>query len=198
MDWTPVLVALVSVVVGWTLSLLTQRRQHGFDLSRFEREQQAVHENALRRRCEGLADEMIECLTVLRDLVPRTVHWHKQEPDAAAEDRVRSELARLRALALRHPNEAVRSTAELAHGVMQWPDDIVMWGGEGYGSPREVVWHTCEQTLEVVGQYVRGEPVSSSGKGLERLRRAQDMTMTEKHAQWEAQAQAERSQKKAE
>lgn len=198
MDWTPVLVALVSVALGWTLSLVTQQRQHRLDLKRFDREQDALQENALRARGHALADEMIECLAVLRDVVPQTVHWDRQDTDAEAEQRAGRELTRLRSLALRHPDEAVRSTAQLAYEVLQWPDDIVMWGGEGYGSPREVVWHTCERTLEVVGQYVRGESVNISTAELERLREAQDVTLAEKRSQWEAQALAERPRRDAE
>lgn len=190
--------SLVSVAVGWILGLVTQQRQHGLDLKRFDREQQALQQNALRRRGEEFADEMIECLSVLRDVVPQTVYWQRQDPDAEADARARSELARLRGLALRHPDEAVRSVAELAYEVLQWPDDIVMWGGEGYGSPREVVWHTCERTLGVVGQYVRAEPVDTSTAELNRLRRAQEMTLAEKQSQWEEQAVAERPTKDVE
>jgi hypothetical protein len=198
MDWTAVLVALVSVAVGWILSLVTQQRQHSLDLKRFDREQQALRENALRQRGEDLADEMIECLSVLRDVVPQTVYWQRQDPDVEAEARAESELARLRGLALRHPDEAVRSTAELAYEVLQWPDDIVMWGDEGYGSPRELVWHACERTLAVVGQYVRAEPVDISTAELDRVRRAQETTMAEKQSQWEAQAIAARPKKDVE
>lgn len=193
MEWTPVVVALVSVSVGWILSILTQQRQHRLDIERFDREQQALNWNALRCRGEELADEMIECLTVLRDVVPQAVYWGSQEPDPDAENLARSELARLRALALRHPDEAVRLTVELAHEVLQWPDDIVMWSSEGYGSPREVVWHTCSLVLDVVGQYVRGELVTTGTEELARLRRAQQFTLAEKQSQWEAQAAAERT-----
>jgi hypothetical protein len=131
-------------------------------------------------------------------VVPQTVYWQRQDPDVEAQAQARSELARLRGLALRHPDEAVRSAAELAYEVLQWPDDIVMWGGEGYGSPREVAWHTCERILGVVGQYVRAEPVDASTSQLNRLRRAQEITLAEKQSQWEAQDVAERPKKSVE
>lgn len=187
MDWTAVIPALVSVTLGWTLSLLAQKRQHRLDMDRFNREQEALDRAALRRRGEEIADEIIACLLSLRDLVPRTVYWHRQETDADAKASAEQELRRLTLLSLRHPDEQVRFAVELAREVLQWPDEIVYWGGEGFGSPREVVWRTCQETLEVVGRYVRGESGVSHSDGFQQLERAQKLTIREKQAQWEAQ-----------
>lgn len=49
-DWTAVVTALVSVTVGWGLSLLAQGRQHRLELERLEREREASETASLRRR----------------------------------------------------------------------------------------------------------------------------------------------------
>lgn len=195
MDWIAAAMALGWILLGWLLSLLSQRQQHKFELERFTREQDAAHLGELRARGEQLADEILDILTTLLDALPRAVYWSGQEPDPAASALADEQLRTLARLMIRVPDEAVRSQLELAHALLSWPDDVVQWGDSGFGSPRELIWVVCQETLDVVGRYVRGEPQSpASNEVRSRLETAQENTCREMRSQWEDQDRRMRGQ----
>jgi len=193
MDWSSVIAVLISTAAGALLAGLgtwfTQKQQHRLALQRLEHEHREERESELRHRGRDIADAVIESLLTVRDLIP-DVGWMQAEP--GQEERYDAEVRNVQKQLLLLPDRHVRERLTVALDVLAWPEEVWQWGGESYGSPYSVARAACDEAIEAVAAYLRGEDSEVSTDRLQELLRAQMQTLQEKHWQWEEEEKARR------